>query len=287
MLLAIEPNTYLARFGLEQGLDRAQRCGWEAVCFPLNLGPKDPMLEWSEAELDQHYAQLRQGLKQRGVVLPYVWLTDTDLAHYAPEIRQKICRQGVKAAKAMGAQAFAIRPATFAGTVLDAWERSKLITTELARCMRQEADLQGIRIAFINNARRATKFCYGCRPQELLELCDAYDADVIIDPVNAYFAGERLDEIVAACGRRMIGFLIKDVELTFKTPHLPITGALDYNGVLSVLAGLPDSVYATMIFTDIFKRFKKPADLDPIVFDRFETFVYHVGQCVVGKAEQA
>ena len=284
MKLAVEPNTYFERFGLDQGVERAGKRGWEAACFPISMGPKDPMLDWSDKQFDEHYAQLRHTLQKQGLIVPYVWLTETDFAHFSPEIRQKICRQGVKAAKAMGAHSVAIRPATFAGTVLDAWERSKTVTLELAGCLREEADRQGIRIAFINNARRATKFCYGCRPQELLELCDAFDADVIIDPVNAYFAGERLDEIVSACGRRMIGFLIKDVELTFKTPHIPIAGALDYNGVLPALAQLPDNVYATMIFTDIFKRFKKPADLNESVFDCFETFIYHVGQCVVGKA---
>jgi len=174
----------------------------------------------------------------------------------------------------MGCRYVALRPAGFNATHEDAWELSKKISFEVFDAMKIEADRLGIGLAFINNVRRAKKYCFGCTAEELLELCDRYDGKVVIDPVNAYNAHERLD--------KLIGLVISDVESSIKNPFMPMMGSVDYTVVIGCAQSIGDGAYAVMNCSNVFKRYEDFADSEGVI-SSVNTLLYDMGNAIVGK----
>jgi sugar phosphate isomerase/epimerase len=170
-----------------------------------------------------------------------------------------MCVHAVKAAAYAGCKILAVRPATIVRATQNAMEKSKAISLEVFDAMKEEADKVGVKLAFVNNTMSQTlwggNFCYGSTAADLLELVERYDAGIVLDPVSAYNAMQRVEDLLIGVGNKLIGFLITDIEGTTKSPVLPTMGIINYAEIPSCLKKAPEKAALVVMQTPMLKRY--------------------------------
>lgn len=286
MKLAAQSDFFIKSFGPENGFKKLREIGYESVSYNIADRYDEPFTtEWTEEELKNRFAAIGKAARDSGLEMVYATANCemyNDLIVHTFDARKKMCVRFVQAAAAMGCKYIALRPAGFNTTHEDAWELSKKISFEVFDAMKAEADKLGIGLAFINNVRRAKKYCFGCTAEELLELCDRYGGKVVIDPVNAYNAHERLDKLINGVKDKLIGLVISDVESTIKNPFMPMMGSIDYTVVIGCAQSIGDDAYAVMNCSNVFKRYEDFADSEGVI-SSVNTLLYDMGKAIVGK----
>ena len=286
MRLAAQSDFFVKSFGPEEGFKKLKSIGYEAVAFTVNDRYDAPFTtEWTEEQIKEHFCAIGAAARAQG--LEIVCATNgcevyNDLLAHTFDARKEMCLRIVKAAHYMGAKLVAFRPVRFNGNFENANELSKQLSFELFDLVKKEADKYSVSLAFFNNVRGGKKYCFGCTAAELKELCERYGARAIIDPVSAYKAQERLDNLTDGLKGDIFGIVLSDVESTIKNPFMPMMGSVDYSLVIKCAQEAPDDSYAIMDCSGVFKRYSEFADHKGTV-DALNTLLYDMGKAIVAK----
>lgn len=285
MKLVAQSDFFIKHCGGIESLDRVKKIGYEYISYTVSDRYDEPFTtQWGDKELEEYFAPIGNAIKERGLKLFYVEVGGdiyNDLLTHTTEARTKMCLQVVKACHYLGCDTVAIKPAKVNRATADAWEITKNMTYQILDQVKAEADKYGIKLAITNNIRCGGQYLYGSEPDELLELCERYDAKAIINPSSAFVAHERVGRFISKVGDKLFAFLINDLESSNKNPFMPMMGSLDYATIIEALKGADQNAGAVMMCTPVFNRFKQFVDHQG-VNDSLDTLLYKMGLVISG-----
>ena len=264
MKIAAQCDFYFQQYGVEEGLRRLEDMGYQHLVYTITGRYDQPFTtQWTDQDLEKHYAPIKKAVDESKMDILFAILgTDIyldDLAHTA-DARRKMCVQAVKAAAYAGCKILGVRPAILVQSIPDGLERSKEISCSIFDDMKKVADQVGVTLAFINGkiiqGFSYGNHCYGCGIDELLELANRYDGKIIIDPVSAESANEKMKDLLAGAGDKLIGLLLTDIEKTSRLPVIPTTGCIDYPAVRRILPGANKEAVLVTMHTPVFKKYQ-------------------------------
>lgn len=273
MRIATQSDFYFQTYGPEEGVKRLEKQGYQYVVYTITGRYDQPFTtQWTDVELEEHYAPVKTAIANSTLEMLFAIVgTDiyNDVLHHTFEARKKMCVHAVKAAAFAGCKILAVRPATIVRGTQDAMEKSKAISLEVFDAMKEEADKLGVKLAFVNNTMSQTlwggNFCYGSTTTDLLELAEKYDAGIVLDPVNANLAMQRVEDLLIGVGDKLIGFLLTDIEGTTRTSVLPTMGIINYTEIPNCLKKAPEEAALVVMQTPVLKRYSDFINHEPLV----------------------
>lgn len=264
MKVAAQADFYFEQYGIEKGLKCLEELGYQYLVYSITGRYDQPFAtEWTDKELEEHYALIWKAIENSNMEMFFAILpTDIylDDLHHTAEARKKMCVQAVKAAAYAGCKILGVRPAILVQSTPDAKEKSKKISCEIFDMMQATANEVGVQLAFINGTNLQGfsygNYCYGSNISELLELAQKYNAKIIIDPVNAYLAHEKVEELIIGAGDKLIGVLLTDIEGAGRRPVIPTTGCVNYVDVSEKLKYAHSDAALVAMYTPVYKRYR-------------------------------
>ena len=132
---------------------------------------------------------------------------------------------------------------------------------------------------------RGGNFCYGSTVADLMELTEKYDAGIVLDPVNANHAMQRVEELLNGVGDKLIGFLLTDIEGTTKTSVLPTMGIINYAEIPNCLKKAPEEAALVVMQTPVLKRYSDFMNHEPLV-EAVSGFLHKTADVILQKSRK-
>ena len=286
MRIAAQSDFYFQTYGPEEGIKRIEELGYEYITYTITGRYDQPFTtQWTDKELEENYSPIKKAVENSNLKMLFAVVgTDiyNDVLHFTLEARKKMCVHSVKAAAYAGCKIIAVRPATIVRSTQDAMQKSKDISLEVFDAMKEEADKLGVKLAFINNTRAQNlwggNYCYGSNASDLMELAEKYDAGIVIDPVNANHAMERVEDLLVGVGDKLLGFFLTDIEGTTKAHVIPTLGCLNYGEIARNLKYASEDTALVSMYSPILKRYSD--------FTGSESFVKTLGELLLKMAKE-
>ena len=284
MKIAAQSDFFFQTYGPEEGIKRIEELGYKYITYTITGRYDQPFTtQWTDKELKEHYSPIKEAMDNSNLEMLFAVVgTDiyNDVLHFTLEARKKMCVHSVKAAAYAGCKILAVRPATIVRATQDAMQKSKAISFEVFDAMKEEADKLGVKLAFINNTKSQNlwggNICYGSNASDLMELAEKYDAGIVIDPVSANHAMERVENLLVGVGDKLIGFFLTDIEGTTKANVIPTLGCLNYSDIARNLKYASEDAALVAMYSPILKRYSD--------FAKNEGFVKTLGELMMKMA---
>ena len=294
MRIAAQSDFFIRHYGAVEGLKRIKELGYTQITYTFQERYNEPFTtEWTDKEIEEKFSAIKQAIDESGLKLLFATIaTDiySDLAPQTFDARKKMCVQIVKAAAFMGCKVLGVRPASLYHSTTDVLQTSKSISLEVFDLMQDTAKQYGVKLAFINNTRvqcfTTGSYSYGCKASELLELAEIYDGGIIVDPVNAYYAHERVCDLLKNVEDKLLGFQLTDTEadINFRNYTIPMMGVIDYFELGRVLKQTNPQSTLVVMHTPIMKRYLKFISADSFVV-AFTQLLYEIAQTLLSDKE--
>ena len=265
MKLTAQADFFIENYGVKNGVDFLKNLGYQNMIYTITARVLEPFLESvDDNEMKKKFGEIQDVMKQENINLLYTTLREevySDLYSCTPESKIKLVINAIKATAYMGCDTLVVRPICFRRSTADAWKKSKECTYEIYGAAKKVADELGVKIAFFNNTKQlcftSGTYSYGCRAAELLELANEFDSGVVINPVYALKAGERVQELLSELGDKVLGFMIEDKNQRIESQGIPFFGAVDYYGLIDYFKENPSDMAMVMSYTPIMNRYKE------------------------------
>lgn len=255
MKLAAQAEFYIEKLGLDKGIEALKKAGYSKLIYTLDIGCLNKFS-------DSDFQAIRNKLEKEGLSMPFTIFSREIYLDHAPgvyEARKDLCLKAVRATALMGCKIIGVQPVCFRQSTPDAYEQTKELTYKIYSEIKEEADKADVKLAFINTSKRicftSGTYSYGCRAKELLELADTFGAGIIIDPVAALQAGERVDELLVGTREKLVGFCMNDIAQREMTKTFPMFGRVDYYELIRLLQDYDSDAVAVMMHTPIINRY--------------------------------
>lgn len=271
MKLTATADFYIEKYGLEAGVTFLKNLGYQNMIYTLTAQRLEPFLGLNQdCEMKETFGAIGKAFKNAGVNLLFTTMKEEvyhDLRSCrscSVDSKKELVIQAVKATAYMGGKVLVVRPICFRHSTADAWDKTKQLTYEIYLAAKKEADRLGVKIAFFNNTKQlcfsSGSYSYGCRSAELAELADTFESGIVINPVYALYAGERVEELLAELGDKVIGFMVEDKAQRATSKEMPFFGSVDYYGLIEYFKNNPSDMAIVMAYTQIMNRYVEFAD---------------------------
>lgn len=263
MKLTAQADFYIEKFGAEKGVKYLKNLGYQNIIYTITARTLEPLSALkNDSEIEESFRALRETLHDTGVNLVFTNFREEiyhDLVPSLLEKRKQMCIQAVRVTAYMGCKVMGVRPVCFRCSATNEWEESKRLTYEIYSEVKKEADKFGVKLAFLNNTKQLCfsygTYSYGCKASELLELSEAFDSGIILNPAYALKAGERIEEMLTETKDKLLGFCIDDKAQRATTQGIPMFGSVDYYGLIEYFKSYESDAAAVMMYTPIMNRY--------------------------------
>ena len=268
MKLTAQADFYIEKYGPNTGVRYLKTLGYQNVIYTITARMLEPFWGSSDdCKMRETFSNIREAFENAGVNLLFTTMKEEvyhDLLSRPIETSKEMVIWAVKATAYMGCKVLVVRPISFRRSSPEAWDKTKELTYEIYLAAKEEADKLGIKIAFFNNSKHlcftSGTYSYGCRTSELLELADAFESGIVINPVYALKAGERVEELLTELGDKVLGFVIEDQAQREIARGVPFFGAVDYYGLIKYFQNHPSDMAIVMMYTPIMSRYEEFAE---------------------------
>lgn len=285
MKLTAQADFYIEQYGIEEGIKYLKSLGYNQIIYSISGRTEKVFAD------ETSYGVLREMLKRYDIKLLFTIHKEevySDMPPVSPETRKAKCLKSLRITANMGCEVMAVRPVALRKSIPNAWEESKRLTYEIYTDMKEEADRAGVKFAFFNNTKvlqfTSGTYSYGCRGKELMELARHFDADVVINPVYALKAGERVDELLVEVKERLLAFGIYDQSQRTPQPSFPMFGTVDYAGLTRFFESYESDAAIVMMYTPIMNRYEDFVHERSFIYALTEAF-HEIARLVIGKEE--
>lgn len=273
MKLTAEANFYIDKFGPKAGIAYLKNLGYQNIIYTLTARILEPFLNKnSDDEFIKRFEDIRDAANEAGIHILFTIMREEIYNDQIPNVLNKnkaIYIQGIKATAILGCQHFGVRPVCFRCSIPNAWEESKKLTYEIYSELKDEADKYDVKLSFVNNTKQlcftSGTYSYGCTGSELLELANEFGGGIIINPVYALKAGEKVEDILNIVKQSLIGFCIDDKSQRTTYQTFPMFGAVDYQSLIAFFEKYDSNAAIVMMYSYIFNRYTELASDSNIV----------------------
>lgn len=263
MRLAAQADFYIEKFGIEKSVSYLKNLGYQDIIYTMATRDFEGISsDNSESVNVDKYDYLRKVLDDSGMNLIFTVVKEEIYNDQMPQLlerRKKTYIQAVHATANLGCKYMGVRPVCLRCSTPGAWEESRKLTYEIYSEIKEEADKVGVKLAFFNNTKQlcfsSGTYSYGCKASELLELAEYFDAGIIVNPVYALKAGERVEELLLVVQDKLLGFCIDDKSQRANAQGIPMFGAVDYYGLTEFFRTYRSEAAGVMMYTPILNRY--------------------------------
>jgi len=282
MKLTALMDFYEKKYGLEEGLSRVKKQGYEAVVYTLPRHEDYMKYQWTEDEFRNYFTNIGKTIKESGLSVAFT-TTGTglynDCVPDSYENRVDMCIKGVRASAYMGSEVFLVRPVKYFRGHEDGVELSKQLTYDALKRIYAEAERQSVRLAIVNSG---SDYIYGWNVEELAELSNEFDMDIVIDPAEASHAGCKLNKLVRFLGDRVVGVFMRDTLVDLYDTAMPFMGRTDYLRMVNVLKDLPKESALVTVQNLNYMKYQDFLDSEELV-KALDELYFTIGSVVSGK----
>jgi sugar phosphate isomerase/epimerase len=282
MRLAAQLDFYEKKYGLEKGLARVKEQGYEALVYTLPRYEEYERYSWTEEKFKEHFTNIGKIIKESG--LPIAFTTTgtglyNDCIPHTYDKRVDMCIKGVRATAYIGGKVFAVRPVKYFRGHEDGVELSRTLTYNALKQIREEAEQQGVRLAFVNSNN---DYIYGWSEEDLEEITNEFDMDVILDPADAFHAGCKISRVIKVVGDKVIGVFMNDTPIDPLDNTMPFMGKADYLRLIDIFKELsPNSALVTTQALN-YRKYQDFFDSEELV-KALDELYFAIGSVVSGK----
>lgn len=285
MKLTAQADFYIEHYGVEEGIKYLKTLGYNQIVYAISGRTKKLFADENAYEL------FRTTLQQHDIKLLFTIHKEevySDSAPQSTEGRILRCIDSLRITANMGCEVLAVRPVTLRRSIPNAWEESKRLTCEIYSGIKEEANGLGVKLAFFNNTKvmqfTSGTYSYGCRGSELLELADVFDAGIVINPVYALKAGERVEELLTEVKDKLLAFCINDQSQRTPYQSFPMFGTVDYVGLSRFFKMYDSDASIVMMYTSILNRYEDFAAERSLLHAL--TMAFHKIACLIAGKEE-
>jgi len=285
MKLTAQADFYIDHYGVEEGIKYLKSLGYNQIVYAISGRTK-------KVFADEHaYELFRETLQRYDMKLLFTIHKEevySDLAPQTTEGRIIKCIESLRITANMGCEVMAVRPVALRKSIPNALDESKRLTFEIYSDIKEKADGLEIKLAFFNNTKimqfTSGTYSYGCRGSELLELAGAFNADIVINPVYALKAGERIEELLTEVKDKLLAFGIYDQSQRTPYASFPMFGTVDYIELIRFFKGFKSDASIVMMYTPIMSRYEDFVSERSFIHALTEAF-HKIGCLINGKEE--
>lgn len=265
MKLTAEANFYIEKYGAKAGIEYLKNLGYQNIIYTLTARILEPFLsKSSDEQMEQVFGAIRKAANEAGIHILYTMMKEEIYNDQIPNALNKnkvIYIQGIKATAILGCQYIGVRPVCLRYSSPCALKDSEMLTYEIYSEIKEEADKYGVRLAFVNNSKQlcftSGTYSYGCRSNELLELAEEFRAGIIVNPVYALKAGERVEDMLTEVKDKLIGFCVDDKSQRTIYQTFPMFGSVDYESLIDFFKNYKSEAATVMMYSQIFNRYSE------------------------------
>ena len=289
MKLTAEANFYIEKYGAKAGIEYLKNLGYDNIIYTLTARILEPFLSKStDEQMKEVFGEIRQAANEAGVNILFTIMKEEIYNDQNPNALTKnklLYKQGIKATSYLGCKFFGVRPVCLRFSSPHAWQESQMLTYDIYSEIKEEADKYGVRLAFVNNTKQlcftSGTYSYGCKGDELMDLVEEFDAGVIVNPVYALKAGERLEDMMTEVKDKLIGFCIDDKSQRTNYQTFPMFGCVDYNSLICFLKSYKSDAAVVMMYSQMFNRYSEFSS-DTEVVDAVSRAFYNIAHLISG-----
>lgn len=282
MRLTALMDFYEKKYGLEEGLSRVKKQGYEAVVYTLPRHEDYVKYQWTEDEFRNHFTNIGKTIKESGLNVAFT-TTGTglynDCVPDSYDNRVDMCIKGVRASAYMGSEVFLVRPVKYFRGHEDGVELSKQLTYDALKRIYEEAVRQNVRLAIVNSN---SDYVYGWNVDELEELTNEFDMDIVIDPVDAFHAGCKMKQMISVLRDKIIGVFMRDTLVDTMDTAMPFMGRVDYIRMVNVLKKLSEETALVTVQNLNYMKYQDFLDSEELV-KALDELYFTIGSVVSGK----
>lgn len=265
MKLTAEANFYIEKYGAKVGIEYLKNLGYQNLIYTLTARVLEPFLSKNaDDELENVFGSIRDAANEANMQILFTVMKEEIYNDQNPKLLNKnklIYMQGVKATAYLGCKFLGVRPVCLRYSSPCALKDSEMLTYEIYSEIQEEADKYGVRLAFVNNTKQlcftSGTYSYGCRGNELLELAEEFGAGIIVNPVYALKAGERVEDMLTEVKDKLIGFCIDDKSQRTIYQTFPMFGCVDYESLIDFFKNYKSEAASVIMYSQIFNRYSE------------------------------
>ena len=292
MKLTAEANFYIEKYGAKAGIEYLKNLGYDNIIYTLTARVLEPFLSKNtDEQMKEAFGEIRDAANLVGVKILFTIMKEEIYNDQNPNALTKnklLYKQGVKATSYLGCKFFGVRPVCLRYSSPHAWKESQMLTYDIYSEIKEEADKYHVSMAFVNNTKQLSftsgTYSYGCRGYELMDLAEELDAGVIVNPVYALKAGERLEDMLTEVKDKLVGFCIDDKSQRTMYQTFPMFGCVDYESLIYFIQKYKSDAAVVMMYSQMFNRYSEFTS-DTEIVDAVSHAFYKIACLIAGHRE--